>query len=182
MLRQSRYQRAWEWLIVTSLAVALAGCETTSNGPMSVGPDNTATTASIQPRDPDDIQYVPSNEPLKAGLEQFKKGNYGLSERYFRDAVEKNPRDAPAWIGLAASYDRLARYELADRAYASAIRLDGETTEILNNQGYSYMLRGNYKAAYAKLQQAYKKEPDNPTVLNNIKLLKSAEQSGRARP
>lgn len=182
MLLQSRYQRVWAWLTVTLLAVALAGCETTGSGPMSLGSDNAATTASIQPRDPDDIQYIPSNEPLKAGLEQFKKGNYGLSERYFRDAVEKNPRDAPAWIGLAASYDRLARYELADRAYASAIRLNGETTEILNNQGYSYMLRGNFKAAYAKLQQAYKKEPDNPTVLNNIKLLKSAGRSERVQP
>ena len=149
---------------------------------MRLGPADTATTASIQPRDQDDIQYIPSNEPLKAGLEQFKKGNYGLSERYFRDAVEKNPQDAPAWIGLAASYDRLARYELADRAYASAIRLNGETTEILNNQGYSYMLRGNFKAAYAKLQQAYKKEPDNPTVLNNIKLLKSAGRAERVQP
>jgi Flp pilus assembly protein TadD len=182
MLRQSRHQRVWAWLTVTSLAVALAGCETTSSGPMRLGPADTATTASIQPRDQDDIQYIPSNEPLKAGLEQFKKGNYGLSERYFRDAVEKNPQDAPAWIGLAASYDRLARYELADRAYASAIRLNGETTEILNNQGYSYMLRGNFKAAYAKLQQAYKKEPDNPTVLNNIKLLKSAGRAERVQP
>jgi Flp pilus assembly protein TadD len=182
MLRQSRYQRVRTWLTVTSLAIALAGCETTRNGPTTLASDNTAPTASIQPSDPDDIQYLPSNEPLKAGLEQFKKGNYGLSERYFRDAVEKNPRDAPAWIGLAASYDRLARYELADRAYASAIKLDGETTEILNNRGYSYMLRGNYKAAYAKLQQALKKDPGNPTVLNNIELLKSAERSERVRP
>lgn len=118
---------------------------------------------------------------MKAGLEHFKKGSYGLAERYFRDAVEKNPRDAPAWIGLAASYDRLARFEFADRAYENAVRLDGPTVEILNNQGYSYMLRGNYKLAYAKLQLALKKDPDNPTVLNNLKLLKSAAQNAPAR-
>jgi len=41
----------------------------------------------------------------------------------------KSSRDVTAWIGLAASYDRLARFDLADRAYTMAIRLAGETTE-----------------------------------------------------
>jgi Flp pilus assembly protein TadD len=56
-------------------------------------------------------------------------------------------RDAEAWLGLAASYDRLRRFDLADRAYAQAIGILGPKTEILNNQGYSYMLRGNFKRA-----------------------------------
>jgi hypothetical protein len=43
----------------------------------------------------------PSDEPLKLGLEYFKKGSYGIANRYFRDAVEKAPEDAEAWIGLA---------------------------------------------------------------------------------
>lgn len=181
MRRQSPFKLVCGWLTATALAVALAGCQTTGTAPESSGVSSATATASTQPLELDEIQYVPSNEPLKAGLEQFKKGSYGLAERYFRDAVEKNPRDAPAWIGLAASYDRLARFEFADRAYEAAIRLDGPTVEILNNQGYSYMLRGNYKLAYAKLQLALKKEPDNPTVLNNLKLLKSAAQNAPVR-
>jgi Flp pilus assembly protein TadD len=170
------------WLTAALLAVALAGCETTGGGPPVTESTNAGVNAPGQPIETDDIQYIPSNEPLKAGLKQFKQGHYGLSERYFRDAVEKNPRDAPAWIGLAASYDRLARFDFADRAYASAIKLDGETTEILNNQGYSYMLRGNYRAAYTKLQQALRKDPGNPTVLNNIELLKSTARVSQRQP
>ena len=61
-----------------------------------------------------------------------------------------HPRDAEAWLGLAASYDRLRRFDLADRAYAQAIGIVGPTAEILNNQGYSYMLRGDYKRARAE--------------------------------
>jgi Flp pilus assembly protein TadD len=30
-----------------------------------------------------------------------------------------------AWIGLAASYDRLGRFDLADQAYAAAAKLEG---------------------------------------------------------
>jgi hypothetical protein len=52
-----------------------------------------------------------------------------------------HPRDLDSWIGLAASYDRLRRFELADRAYEQAIKIGGATGEILNNRGYSYMLR-----------------------------------------
>ena len=74
----------------------------------------------------------------------FTQGNYGLAERYFRRAVESGPREADAWLGLAASYDRLRRFDLADRAYNQLYGLVGRTPEILNNQGYSMMLRGDF--------------------------------------
>ena len=123
-----------------------------------------------------DVQYYPSDEPLRLGMEYFNRGNFGLAERYFRDAVEKAPRDASAWIGLAASYDRLGRFDLADRAYHSAIQLVGETTSLLNNRGYSYMLRGDLKTARRYFLKAYRREPNNPTIINNLKLL---DGSGR---
>ena len=77
-------------------------------------------------------------------------GNLTGKQRYFKDGVEKAPRDLTAWTGLAASYDRLLRFDLADQAYAQAVRLGGETPQILNDQGYSYMLRGNLTAARRK--------------------------------
>jgi Flp pilus assembly protein TadD len=137
-------------------------------------PESVAPTATVQ--EPADIKYYPSDEPLRMGLEHFSRGNYGLSERYFRDAVEKSPRDATAWVGLAASYDRLRRFDLADRAYASAIKLTGETVQILNNEGYSYMLRGNLVKARAKFMKAYELDPTNPTIINNLELLSSSHR------
>jgi Flp pilus assembly protein TadD len=76
-----------------------------------------------------------------------------------------------AWIGLAASYDRLGRFDLADQAYAAAEKLEGPTVRLLNNEGYSHMLRGDLKAARAKFQSALRLDPNNQTTLNNIKLL-----------
>jgi Flp pilus assembly protein TadD len=109
------------------------------------------------------------------GLEQFSRGNYGIAERYFRDAVEKAPKDPAAWVGLAGSYDRLRRFDLADRAYASAIKLTGETVPLLNNQGYSYMLRGNLAKARSKFQKAHELDPTNATINNNLELLNSSQ-------
>ena len=155
-------------------AIALGGCITDKPGPDTQEGVPPITTATIQENA--SVQYYPSDEPLRLGLELFNRGNFGVAERYFRDAVEKAPRDASAWIGLAASYDRLGRFDLADRAYNSAIHLVGETTAILNNRGYSFMLRGNLVAARHDFLKALEREPGNPTILNNLKLLDGSQR------
>ena len=161
-----------------ALMLVIAGCNTTcltsDCAPLAVPvvAEGPPTTGKVQ--DPDDIKYYPSDEPLRMGIEYFNRGNFGIAERYFRDATEKAPKDPTAWVGLAAAYDRLARFDLADRAYAYAIRLVGQTTEILNNQGYSYMLRGDLVNARKKFLKAYEREPNNPTIANNLQLLNSS--------
>jgi len=113
---------------------------------------------------------------LRLAMEYFTRGQYGIAQRYYRDAVEKAPKDVTAWIGLAASYDRLRRFDLADQAYVQAIKLTGETVQILNNQGYSYMLRGDLTRARVKFQKAYELDPTNPTIINNLQLLNSSRR------
>ena len=149
-------------------ALALGGCWDPIRHDVSEGVPP-LTTDTVQ--GDADVQYYPSDEPLRLAIEHFNRGSFGVAERYFRDAVEKAPEDASAWIGLAASYDHLGRFELADQAYAAAIRLVGETPPLLNNRGYSYMLRGNLVAARRDLLRAYEREPGNPIIINNLKLL-----------
>jgi tetratricopeptide (TPR) repeat protein len=120
------------------------------------------------------------NDALSLGKKQYRANNFGLAERYFRHAAELHPRDAEAWLGLAASYDRLRRFDLADRAYGQAIGILGPTTEILNNQGYSYMLRGDYKRAREKLGEARRKDPGNKYVQNNLQLLEESYRKGKS--
>jgi Flp pilus assembly protein TadD len=127
-------------------------------------------------QEPTDVKYYPSDEPVRVGLEHYNRGNYGLAQRYFKDAVEKAPKDVTAWVGLAASYDRLRRFDLADQAYAQAIRLGGETVQILNDQGYSLMLRGDLSGARKKFTRAYALDPGNPVVANNIELLNGSRR------
>jgi tetratricopeptide (TPR) repeat protein len=115
-------------------------------------------------------------DSLSLGKKQYLAHNFGLAEQHFRKAVEQHPSDVEAWLGLAASYDRLRRFDLADRAYKQAIGLVGPTATVLNNQGYSYMLRGDYKRAREKLIAAQRKDPGNKFIANNLRLL---DQSAR---
>jgi Flp pilus assembly protein TadD len=157
----------------------MGGCTFLNHGPGVAGLDS-PPSRTVQ--DPAEIKYYPSDEPLKLGLEHFDRGNFGLAERYCRDAVEKAWRDATAWVCLAGSYDRLGRYDLADKAYQAAIRLVGETVPIMNNQGYSYMLRGDLVKAKAKFLKAYEKDPENPVILNNLALLNSSRSFIQREP
>src|SRR5580765_3377936 len=161
------------------LATCLGGCDATTR---EATVRDAAVVAPVAPAGPDpvqeptDVKYYPSDEPVRMGLEHFNRGSFGLSQRYFKDAVEKAPKDVTAWIGLAASYDRLRRFDLADQAYAQAIRLGGETVQILNDQGYSYMLRGNLSAARRKFERAYSLDPGNPVIANNLQLLNGSRR------
>jgi len=155
---------------VLALAIALAGCQTVE--PAIITPD-TPLEVDQPPPVPEPVDFMDSlpTETFRLGLQHFKRGEYGLAERYFRATVEKDPSNVEAWIGLAGAYDNIRRFELADRAYATAIRISGETVQILNNQSQSYMLRSDFRTARAKLRKALRMDPGNPTVINNIRIL-----------
>jgi Flp pilus assembly protein TadD len=164
---------ASRWALLVGMALfGLAGCNTFSEVAPAPAVDQVKPAVTIE--NSGDIKYYPSDQPLKLALDYFNKGAYGIANRYFRDAVEKAPEDAEAWIGLAASYDKLRRFDLADQAYAQAIKLTGETVQILNDRGYSYLLRGDLPKARVQFLKAYRLDPGNPTVANNLQLLNSS--------
>jgi Tfp pilus assembly protein PilF len=190
-------------LILVAGLIGLAGCSTanktgdlaaTDGGPPPGTAEGSDTTGSVvvQPAEPG-----PSGEPIaplakpglhgddpnddvQLGKKYYRNKDFGLAENSFRSAAEKHPRDAEAWVGLAASYDRLHRFDLADRAYAEAIRLLGPTPEILNDQGFSYMMRGDYVRARRTLEQARAKDPANPYVQANLRLLADSARDHKA--
>src|SRR5262249_19646759 len=121
----------------------LSGCETSSKLGDLIGPETSnklsdffgskksddLATAST-PADTTGTVAGPKGPPNESGLlgadpyddlntakNLYRSANFGLAERYYRRAVEARPQDAEAWVGLAACYDQLRRFELADRAY-----------------------------------------------------------------
>lgn len=163
--------RARGVLRASALAAALlvAGCQTRSD-------EGVALVPGVEPTLP------ATDEAYRVGRVNLAAGNSGLAERNFREAVERNKDDAAAWLGLAAAYDNLGRYELADRAYEQATALRGETLEIMNNRGYSFMLRGDGQRALSRFEGALALDPTNPVIQNNIRILRSAQKPTRSAP
>lgn len=173
----------------------LAACGAGSWNKLDVWDDKQASTAATDPNPTGSIVAAAphaaaapiatpgllGNDPdddLSLGKKHYRANDFGLAEKHFRRAVEQHPKDVEAWVGLAAAYDRLKRYDLADRAYDSAVQLVGQTPEILNNQGFSYLLRGDYARARTMFITAQARDPANPYARNNLRLL---EESLRKR-
>jgi Flp pilus assembly protein TadD len=127
--------------------------------------DTTKTTA-IQP-----VAQDVSASDLAEGKTQFREANYGLAEKHFRKAVELRADNAEAWLGLAASYDELGRFDFADRAYDQLLKVAGRKPRIVNNMGYSQLLRGNKKKARTLLLEARNGMTDTTVVDANLALL-----------
>jgi len=180
LLRAALFAAAGLWI---------AGCSGAPKGPLLGNPANpqapfaaNAMAADSEvPPDAAEPRLLGSDpyDSLSLGKKQYLANNFGLAEQHFRKAVERHPNDVEGWLGLAASYDRLRRFDLADRAYKQAILLVGPTAAILNNQGYSYMLRGDYRRASEKLLAAQRKDPGNKFIANNLRLLN--ESTGQAK-
>jgi Flp pilus assembly protein TadD len=148
-------------------AIPLLGACNSTSGPLSTF-GNGAAELTL----PDSVEPYPDGEVLAVAQLQFSEGNYGHAARYYERAVEVAPNDPEAWLGLAASYDRIRRFDLSDRAYREAGRLIGNRAEYHNNVGYSFLLRGDPVKARANFLKAYELDPTSVTVNNNLTLLR----------
>nr|WP_202306184.1 tetratricopeptide repeat protein [Mesorhizobium sp. L-8-10] len=121
-----------------------------------------------------DVEYFASDQAIAEAKNQFRSENYGNAGALFYKATQLAPNDGEAWLGLAASCDRIRRFDLSDKAYRKAYPLVGATPAYYNNVGYSYLLRGNLKEARQNFLKAYELAPNDPTVANNLELLQSS--------
>ncbi len=144
------------------LALVLAGCVVGQKGVAPRNPHASLPAAS---------RLDPSQVDLVKAQNHFRNEDYGLAETYFRKAVERYPNNGDAWVGLAASYDRLRRFDLAERAYRVVVQKVGYTVTVHNNLGYHHYLRGNMTKARKHFDAAHEMEPKNPYILNNLKLV-----------
>ncbi|MGH6906644.1 MAG: tetratricopeptide repeat protein [Aestuariivirga sp.] len=156
-----------EIIQMAAFGLLLAGCQPSAENRLLQGSGMTL----------EDPKFYPSDEYIRMAKVNFRNGDYGLAESNYRKAVEVTPKDAEAWLGLAASYDQLRRFDLADNAYQKVLQLEAKNAAILNNAGYSQLLRGDLKNARIFLLKAYELEPSNPYIVNNIALLGESGKS-----
>lgn len=151
------------------LLLLLAACQPSTENRLLQGSGTTL----------EDPAFYPSDNYLRNAKVSFKNADYGNAEASYRKAVDLAPNDPEAWLGLAATYDQLRRFDLADAAYSKVLQLASTNAAILNNAGYSKMLRGDYKSARVFLMKAYELDPNNPYINNNIALLGESQKSIR---
>lgn len=121
---------------------------------------------------PQTVPDVPPGAELSTAMTAFESGNFGFSAKYFEMAAQRSPDDMTACLGMAASYDWLYRFDLADRAYGTCSQIAEDSLHYHNNMGFSYLLRGEYGKASVSFARASQLQPDDPVVKNNLRILR----------
>lgn len=159
-------------------SILLTACVTTQNGPLGKpsnlhrNPTPSAYVPTMPPPVTTQSVALPGDKSLAKAQQHFHREEYGLAEKHFRLANHENPKNLDALLGLAASYDHLKRFDLANNTYRQAAKISHRSTDVLNNWGYSYLLRGNVVAARKKFLKAYEIDPKNKAVNANLELLR----------
>ncbi len=159
-------------LIALPLILLLCGCQPSSENRL-------LQESGLKAEDP---KFYPSDDYVRMAKVHYRNADFGLAEVNFRKAIEVTPRDTEAWLGLAASYDQLRRFDLADRAYSHVASLGSKNPIVLNNVGYSQLLRGNIPEARRLLLKASELDPENPYIANNLTLLGESNKTVKRVP
>lgn len=162
--------------LVALAVVAVSACSSAGGlvGHSSFG------NSKLQVAEIDGIGDYTADRALREARGHFRNNDFGHSAALYKRAAELNPKNAEAYVGLSASYDRLGRFDLSDRVYASLYGITGGTAQYYNNVGYSYMLRGNVTAALTNFKKARALDPENIVVANNIQILQNAAAANKA--
>lgn len=86
-------------------------------------------------------------ETVRLAELQFRQGNVALALQQYRKAMRASPADIDAYIGVAACYDRMGRFELSRRYYEEALALDPSDKRVRHNFALSLRLQGRGEEA-----------------------------------
>jgi tetratricopeptide (TPR) repeat protein len=123
------------WLVVGSLAAA--GC---AAAPGEV---------KIRPIADPGAKLRTGDDRLGVARGQLVLGNVGLALEGFRRAAREQPDSAEAFAGMAACYDAMARYDLAQVNYEAALALAPRDPALLTALAVSLQRQGKGQAAAA---------------------------------
>jgi len=144
-----------------------------SQGP-DAGPGTVTTKVARAPREEPRVDAEHARLLVKEGHLLLRLGNLEQAQGRFRQAVQANPGDAGAYLGLATVAFEQASYARAVELARQVVRMNphGIQGHILLGDAYFKLLR--HTEARAAWEQALKLEPGNARVSRRIQRLRPA--------
>jgi tetratricopeptide (TPR) repeat protein len=129
-----------------------------------------------------DGQHLDASDPVERGRGEILTGQYGLAIDGLTEVVTRDPGNARALTLLAVAYGQLKRFDLADRYHARALEIDPNSAVVLNNWGYSYLVRGDGRRAAGLLERAVATSDGRPIVAANLALARGGDTAAMPSP
>jgi Tfp pilus assembly protein PilF len=110
----------------------------------------------------------------RAGIAAFQLGKYARAAAALKAATALPAAGWRAWNARAAAADMAQDWADADMAYGRAMDLGPDHAELLNNRGWSLMLRGQWAEAVPLFERAYGLAPKSRRIADNLELARAA--------
>ena len=110
----------------------------------------------------------------KAGVAAMKLGDLAQGEKLLDRATGYPTATWRAWNARGVAADYRGNWAVADQSYAQAARLAPDRAEVLNNIGWSLLVRSQWSNALAKFEQAAAIDPKSPRIAANLELARAA--------
>jgi Flp pilus assembly protein TadD len=104
------------------------------------------------------------------GLALCLSGREGEAVPVLKKTVAEFPKSWRAWNALGGAYDDQHKWAEADDAYAHALAESDAPAMVINNRGYSYLLRNRLDEATADFVEALRQRPDLEVARTNLRL------------
>ena len=104
------------------------------------------------------------------GLTLLQRGDINEAQASLKVTTERYPGAWRAWLGLAKLRDRMRYWDLADDAYTAAMPFTDQPHIVINNQGISYLARGDAEGAAQLFRTALRYKADFAKAQTNLEL------------
>jgi tetratricopeptide (TPR) repeat protein len=131
-------------------------------------PEATARYQALLVAAPDDAALLRS-----AGIAALQMGDLNRAQLWLDRAVRLPSADWRAWSARGVAADRRRDWATADRAYAAGLTLAPDNPVLLNNLGWSLLLRGRWQEAATSLTRAARLSPANRRIADNAELARA---------
>ncbi|HEX6660864.1 MAG TPA: tetratricopeptide repeat protein [Sphingomicrobium sp.] len=110
----------------------------------------------------------------RAGIAALRLGNVALAIGYIEQATKSPNASWQAWNARGVVADLQRDWPGADVAYARASALAPDEAEVINNLGWSQLLRGDWTKAAGLFEKASARDPKSSRIANNLELARAA--------
>jgi Flp pilus assembly protein TadD len=110
----------------------------------------------------------------RAAIANIMLGKPLIAQAFADSAIASGKASWRAWNAKGVICDYKGDWNGADEAFAAAARMKPDEAAILNNQGWSMILRGKWARALGPLEQAAILDPKSSRIRNNLELARAA--------
>lgn len=110
----------------------------------------------------------------RAGIAEIRTGDVARAALLLGKATSLPTASWRAWNALGVAADFRRDWALADAAYARAAELAPNRAEVLNNLGWSLLVRGRWSEAVEPLERAAALDPKGRRIAANLELARAA--------